>query len=35
VRRIWQSKLATLGLAVFATIFVTGAVAPFVIRRPW
>ena len=31
MRRLWQSKLATLGSLVFATIFVAGAVAPFVI----
>ena len=31
MRRFWQSKLATLGLLVFATILVAGLVAPFVI----
>lgn len=31
MRRLWRSKLATLGLIVFATILVAGAAAPFVI----
>jgi peptide/nickel transport system permease protein len=31
VRRLWQSKLATLGLAVFGLIVVAGALAPFLI----
>jgi peptide/nickel transport system permease protein len=31
LKRIWQSKLAMLGFALFMSIFVAGAVAPFVI----
>jgi peptide/nickel transport system permease protein len=31
VKRLWRSRLATMGVALFAVIFITGAVAPFVI----
>ena len=31
MRKLWQSKLATLGVVVFATILIAGAIAPFVI----